>query len=700
MDTTPRLQLVTSTMHLGRISLNNTQFATGPDSKMKAEKRKKCLEMAERSVHKALSAYTSAADKLDSDTPQMQAILEKKPLRPIDFLVREIKITYPFENLQDDKKDPSYLPPAELAHLQTQRQAEEALLSSHKLTEQYWKIWHNMYLSSLRESRKLQMDKKRSGTKFPMVDTVVLLADPNSPRNTWRMGRITELKGSANTEATVRMPNGSCLRRPINLLIPLELEDQSEHKALERKTRSIIHLPNKRRRATALYSDAHLNSNVAFPTETSSLSIAPSRLSPNENISELHISPTGGKGIFIHFGTSHVLDRRAVASPAQEDSRTAGKAQEETTSCRKGRRVDEAIKEEGEGSIGRIIRKATALSRRDTFQSVQPLEGVLRERSRSLQSEQEKIDALEAKTTARRLVVRRTVVLEKKLEEHHDYVRLNSQPTELTINEEQMGQLLSRLTSETSALEHSLQEDIEIAKNAVLFQVGEISKDVDKCRTEVEKASNNSVMYEIKELTGRFTRFKAVEQKQELLPKVLSVVEEIKSLIDTSKDKGDETTTEKEQTPTEEPPKDEDLLCIDDDEVFEQQPVTEKEPEKIEDYNDKKILDELANVNRNLKKTRHEIFVMNHRIEDERKNTSPRSRQKVEDMRKEKYELMDEEYSLKKKQQELNLALQDWMKHKGRHESPRHKESSSSTRTHGSAPRRSSSSPCTSRRGV
>ncbi|VDP00549.1 unnamed protein product, partial [Heligmosomoides polygyrus] len=116
---------------------------------------------------------------------------------------------------------------------------------------------------------------------------------------------------------------------------------------------------------------------------------------------------------------------------------------------------------------------------------------------------QEKIDDLEkneAKTTARHLqdIVRRTVVLEKKLEEHHDYVRLNSQPTELTINEEQM------------------------------------------------------------------------------------------------------------------------------------------EPEKIEDYNDKKILDELATVNRNLKKTRHEIFVMNHRIEEERKNTNPRSRQKVENMRNEK----------------------------------------------------------------
>ncbi|VDO26849.1 unnamed protein product [Heligmosomoides polygyrus] len=250
----------------------------------------------------------------------------------------------------------------------------------------------------------------------------------------------------------------------------------------------------------------------------------------------------------------------------------------------------------------------------------------------TFQAAQEKIDDMEkkeTKTASRYLqnIVIRTVDLEKKLEEHHECIGLNSQPAGLKINEEQMDRLQP------------------------------LSTDVDKCRTEVEKASNNAVMHEVKELTGRFTRFnieveerlEAVEQKQELLPN----------------DNEDETVAEKEEMPSKEPPKDEDLPRIDDDEVFEsqeQEPVTKKEPEKIEDYSDKKILDELAAVNRNLKKTRHEIFVMNHRIEEERKKTSPRSNQKVENMRKEKYEVKDEEYSLKKKQQELNLALQDWMK--------------------------------------
>ncbi|VDP09600.1 unnamed protein product [Heligmosomoides polygyrus] len=81
----------------------------------------------------------------------------------------------------------------------------------------------------------------------------------------------------------------------------------------------------------------------------------------------------------------------------------------------------------------------------------------------------------------------------------------------------------------------------------------------------------------------------AVEQKQDLLSKVLSVIEEMESLLDTSKDQEEETPAEKEQMPkylAEEQLKDEDLLCIDDDVVFKQEHVTEKELQKIEDHSD------------------------------------------------------------------------------------------------------------------
>uniref|UniRef100_A0A7I4YK99 Integrase catalytic domain-containing protein n=1 Tax=Haemonchus contortus TaxID=6289 RepID=A0A7I4YK99_HAECO len=65
-----------------------------------------------------------------------------RPLRPIDFIVKDIEITYPFESSQSDKDDPDYLPSEELFRLQTRRQAQEALASTLKATEYFWKIWH------------------------------------------------------------------------------------------------------------------------------------------------------------------------------------------------------------------------------------------------------------------------------------------------------------------------------------------------------------------------------------------------------------------------------------------------------------------------------------------------------------------------------------------------------------------------------
>ncbi|XGW21715.1 hypothetical protein V3C99_004578, partial [Haemonchus contortus] len=154
-----------------------------------------------------------------------------RPLRSVDFIVKDIEITYPFESCQSDKDDPDYLPSEELFRLQTRRQAHEALASTLKATEYFWKIWHKIYLRSLREAHKKYMDGKRAGKHEPRGGMVVLLADDNLPRNTWKMGRISALKPEkegAVREVELRVPNGNIFRRPINLLVPLELNDDTE----------------------------------------------------------------------------------------------------------------------------------------------------------------------------------------------------------------------------------------------------------------------------------------------------------------------------------------------------------------------------------------------------------------------------------------------------------------------------------------
>ncbi|KAK5967201.1 hypothetical protein GCK32_000214 [Trichostrongylus colubriformis] len=95
-------------------------------------------------------------------------------------------ITYPLEYAGQDKDDPDYLPPEEIVRLQTRRQAEQALRSSHAFTEKFWQIWSREYLSALRETHQLNLKSKKGTNTLPSVDTVVLISDPILPRNSWK----------------------------------------------------------------------------------------------------------------------------------------------------------------------------------------------------------------------------------------------------------------------------------------------------------------------------------------------------------------------------------------------------------------------------------------------------------------------------------------------------------------------------------
>ncbi|VDP06324.1 unnamed protein product [Heligmosomoides polygyrus] len=76
----------------------------------------------------------------------------------------------------------------------------------------------------------MEVSKKRAGNQTPKRNAVVLVSDPVLPRNSWKIGRIVDLKDHHGTirEATLRMPNGKSIRRPIHYLIPLELEEDND----------------------------------------------------------------------------------------------------------------------------------------------------------------------------------------------------------------------------------------------------------------------------------------------------------------------------------------------------------------------------------------------------------------------------------------------------------------------------------------
>ncbi|KAK6762459.1 hypothetical protein RB195_023253 [Necator americanus] len=152
-------------------------------------------------------------------------------LRSIDYIQRDMVITFPFETCSTGSEDENYLPLEETIAFRNRRQAEEALKSSHVYTERFRKIWSQQYLSSIRETHKLEISNKRGSRTSPTLNKVMLISDPVMPRISWKIGIIRKLKQSLTgvvREAEIQLPKRRLVRRPVNLLVPIELDDNEE----------------------------------------------------------------------------------------------------------------------------------------------------------------------------------------------------------------------------------------------------------------------------------------------------------------------------------------------------------------------------------------------------------------------------------------------------------------------------------------
>ncbi|EPB67263.1 integrase core domain protein [Ancylostoma ceylanicum] len=198
------------------------------------------IKSIKHALYKSIGQTKLSFDSLTTVITEIEATLNTRPLtyqesdcdefasiRPIDFSQSSMEVTFPFSNA-DDMTDPDYHPSTELASLETRKQAVEALQSSIKITERFWNIWQEQYLSSLREHHRMRVSQNRSSPTTPKKGAVVLISDPVLPRNNWRMARITDTKRSSDgaiREVELTTSTRTKIRRPVNLIIPLELED-------------------------------------------------------------------------------------------------------------------------------------------------------------------------------------------------------------------------------------------------------------------------------------------------------------------------------------------------------------------------------------------------------------------------------------------------------------------------------------------
>ncbi|XGW27378.1 hypothetical protein V3C99_007742 [Haemonchus contortus] len=195
------------------------------------------IKTVKHSLYKSLGHSKLSFEHLSTLILEIEALINTRPLvyigshspfeqvlRPIDFLQNEFEVPYPLDEVDEEEDDHTYHPAEEL---KTKGQAIQALRSSCNFTDKFWQLWKTQYLLALREKHQLEVGKNRSSIHLPKKGDIVLISEPVTPRHSWRMGRIHDLvanSGGIVREAVVMLPSRRQVRRPINLLVPLELE--------------------------------------------------------------------------------------------------------------------------------------------------------------------------------------------------------------------------------------------------------------------------------------------------------------------------------------------------------------------------------------------------------------------------------------------------------------------------------------------
>ncbi|MCP3668459.1 MAG: transposase family protein [Gammaproteobacteria bacterium] len=189
-------------------------------------------------LRKALGRKIPILEDFITLVTKVEGILNSRPLThsgedisdldrlitPANFLVGRKKLGLPAFGTGTNLEDPDFSlgeSPAETVYRMFQNRE--------KTLDSFWEIWHQDYLDLLRSRSQRDHRHPRILAKTsPWVGEVVLVHDANVPRSCWRLGQIVSLRragkdGMDVKSAEVRVPNGRIIRRPINLLFPLEI---------------------------------------------------------------------------------------------------------------------------------------------------------------------------------------------------------------------------------------------------------------------------------------------------------------------------------------------------------------------------------------------------------------------------------------------------------------------------------------------
>lgn len=122
------------------------------------------------------------------------------------------------------------------------------------LLNMFWQIWRNEYLLSLRERNQTELRAHRiQASSNPNIGDIVIVKD-NLPRGSWKIAKVEKLivsRDGAVRSCEIALPGGNTLRRPINLLFPIEVNTELSTSIPGSETSERLEQVNKRPKRAA-----------------------------------------------------------------------------------------------------------------------------------------------------------------------------------------------------------------------------------------------------------------------------------------------------------------------------------------------------------------------------------------------------------------------------------------------------------------
>ena len=150
----------------------------------------------------------------------VEGILNRRPITRVSCDAKDVDALSPSDLLYPgigSRSNVCVVPPTSISG----SDFKASWKKSRGLVQKFWARWNLDYLNSLKERQKWHNSYDNL-----KKDQIVILVDENQPRDSWKIGRITDVleKDGHVRAALVKLPNGKIFERDISKLVHLELD--------------------------------------------------------------------------------------------------------------------------------------------------------------------------------------------------------------------------------------------------------------------------------------------------------------------------------------------------------------------------------------------------------------------------------------------------------------------------------------------